>query len=368
MTRQHAQPSAMSSMQRVLAAAGHQEPDRVPLLLLPTVHGARELGVSIETYFSRPESVAEGQLRLQRRYRHDCLYTFYYAAIETEAWGGDALFRDDGPPNAGAPILEHLEAIGDLEPPRVEEAAGLGRVLETTRLLAREVQGEVPIIGVVMAPFSLPVMQLGFDIYLELMHERPALFDQLMAVNEAFCVAWANAQVAAGANAICYFDPVSSSSMVPRALFLETGYRIAQRTIARIEAPVAMHFASGHIQPIIDDLPATGAAMLGVSCRDDLRALKARARGRVALFGHLNGIAMRHWSPEQAEREVKQAIAAAAVGGGFLLADNHGEIPLQVPDAVLQAIADAVRRWGQYPLDWCSDAASVASTGPAAQQ
>ena len=60
---------------------------------------------------------------------------------------------------------------------------------------------DCPIIGVAISPFSLPVMQMGFDRYLELMHEEPARFERLMQLNEHFCVDWANAQVAAGANA-----------------------------------------------------------------------------------------------------------------------------------------------------------------------
>ncbi|MBK5939249.1 methylcobamide--CoM methyltransferase MtbA [Halochromatium roseum] len=347
----------MTSMQRVLTAVGHQEPDRVPLLLLPTLHGARELGVPIDTYFSDPALVAQGQLRMRQRYRHDCLYTFYYASIETEAWGGESIFRDDGPPNAGAPLISDLEAIQRLSPPRIEDAPGLRRVLETTRLLAAETGGEVPIIGVAIAPFSLPVMQLGFEAYLDLMHDRRDLFDRLMRLNEAFCVAWANAQVAAGAHAICYFDPLSSSSMVPPELFLETGHPIAQRVIQQIKAPVALHLASGEGLPIIDHLASTGAALLGVSCHEDLGQLKQASRGRIALFGHLNGIEMRHWSAEQAEQQVKAALAAAAPGGGFALADNHGEIPWQVPEEVLLAIAEANERWGRYPLDWCDEAA-----------
>jgi uroporphyrinogen decarboxylase len=350
----------MTPMQRVLTAVGHQEPDRVPLLLLPTLHGARELGLSIQDYFARPEQVVEGQLRMRRRYGHDCLYTFHYASLETEAWGGETLFRDDGPPNAGEPLVQRLEDIGRLQPPRVADASCLQPVLEVTRLLAAQVKGEVPIIGVVMSPFSLPVMQLGFSAYLDLIHERPDLFAQLMRVNEAFCLDWANAQVAAGANAICYFDPLSSSSMIPRELFLETGLPIARRTIAGIQAPVAMHFASGRIAPIIDDLPAAGAALLGISAHDDLAMLKRRAAGKVALFGPLNGIEMRRWTPQQAETAVKQAIAAAGPGGGFLLADNHGEIPWSVPEAVLEAVAEATRTWARYPLRGCQGEASDA--------
>ncbi|HSO82907.1 MAG TPA: methylcobamide--CoM methyltransferase MtbA, partial [Thiocapsa sp.] len=42
---------------------------------------------------------------------------------------------------------------------------------------------------------------------------------------------------------------------------------------------------------------------------------------------------------------------ASGHGGGFILSDNHGEIPYQVPEDTLLAISEAVHRWGTYPLD-----------------
>ena len=57
----------------------------------------------------------------------------------------------------------------------------------------------------------------------------------------------------------------------------------------------------------------------------------------------------------QAEAAVKRAIAQAGPGGGFILSDNHGEIPWQVADETLLAIGEAVARWGRYPLDWVRD-------------
>ncbi len=44
--------SAMSSIDRVFTALGHSEPDRVPVFLSLTMHGAKELGLSIQEYFS----------------------------------------------------------------------------------------------------------------------------------------------------------------------------------------------------------------------------------------------------------------------------------------------------------------------------
>ncbi|RRR69424.1 MAG: methylcobamide--CoM methyltransferase MtbA [Candidatus Viridilinea halotolerans] len=345
----------LTSLQRILTTLGHQEPDRVPLLLLFTIYGAHELQMPIEEYCSRPEYIVAGQTRLVETYRSDCLFNFCYASTEVEAWGGTTIFSADGPPNAGAPIITKPEQIRSLVAPRVADAPSLQRVLEVTRRLAAYNQGQRLIIGVVIAPFSLPVMQLGFERYLNLMFEEPDLHARLLDVNEQFCIEWANAQVEAGANAICFFNPLASTTMVPRDYYLRVGHPSTLRCLAAIKGSSAIHLAAGRCMPILDELAATSAVALGVSAEEDLATLKRVAKERIALVGNLNGITMRRWTPAEAEQQVKQAIAAAAPGGGFVLADNHGEIPFQVPSEVLHAIAEAVQRWGTYPLEWLHD-------------
>ena len=344
--------TTMNSMQRTLTTLGQQEPDRVPLFLLTTEHGAREVGLSIEEYYAKADNVIEGQMRLLKKFRSDCLYGFYYASIEMEAWGGSTIFSLDGPPVCGAPIINRPEDIDTLQAPSVLLAPGLVKVLETIRALKANVGDTVPIIGVAISPFSLPIMQMGFDRYIELIYEQPERFERLMQTNIAFSVEWSNAQLAAGATAICYFDPLSSSTNIPRELYLKTGQQVAKRALADIKGATATHMASGRCLPIIGDVADTGTAVVGVSALEDLGALKAAANKRVTLLGNLNGIEMRRWTCAQAEAEVKRAIALAGRGGGFILSDNHGEIPFLVPEEVLLAIGDAVERWGRYPLDW----------------
>jgi len=319
------------------------------------MHGAKELGLSIREYFSRAENVVEGQLRMWTKYHHDCIYGFFYAPIEVEAWGGEVIYSDDGPPNSGRPFVRRAEDIKSLEMPKVKETACLVKVLKAIEMLKTKVGNDAPIIGVVMSPFSLPVMQMGFDKYIELMYEQPKLFDRLMKVNEEFCVEWANAQLEAGATAICYFDPVSSTTILPREIYLKTGFEVAKQTLARINGPTATHMASGRCLPIIDDIAQTGTAIVGTSVLEGLSKVKSACKGNLTVLGNLNGIEMRHWTPEQVESAVKDAIAKAGPGGGFILADNHGEIPWQVPEEVLMNISETARKWGQYPLDWAED-------------
>ena len=340
----------MNSLERTMAAISHTEPDRVPLFLLLSLYGAKELQMPVRQYFSQPANVVKAQLLMREKYSNDCLYTFFYAPIEVEAFGGEVIFVDDGPPNSGRPIISSLSDIASLELPVVEDTPCLKRVLEATAMLKAEVGDTVPLIGVVMSPYSLPVMQMGFEKYLELIYDHPDEFDALMRLNEEFCVAWANAQLAAGATAICYFNPLSSPNMIERERYLVTGYPVDQRTIARINGPTATHLASGIALPVIDDIIALGSAVLGFSERDDLSAIKEASRGRICLLGNLNGIDMVNWSPAQAENAVKRVITAAGAGGGLILSDNHGEIPWQVKEETLLAIGEAVRTHGTYPL------------------
>lgn len=341
-----------TSLQRVLTTMGHQEPDRVPLFLFPTMHGAKELGLSLKEYFSNPDNIVAGQLRLLKKYGHDCVTSFFYAALDVEAWGADVIYSDDGPVNAGSPIIKKPEQITELQLPDIKNNQSLKKVLIATEKLKAKVGDETPIIGVVISPFSLPIMQMGFEGYLNLIFENRDLFDHLMKLNEEFCVSWANAQFEAGATAIAYFDPVSSPTIIQKDVYLETGYKIALRALSRMKGPAAVHFASGNCLQIAEQVINSGAQAVGVSTLENLRDLKAAFKGKVTVIGNLNGIEMINWTPEEAESIVKDAIAKAASGGGFILSDNHGEIPFQVPDEVLMSICRAVKKWGKYPLDW----------------
>lgn len=342
----------MTAMERMMTAMGQKEPDRVPFVISVTMQGARELGLSIKDYYSKAEHVVEAQLRMFGKYRHDVLNPTFYASLELEAWGGETLYRDDGPPNSGPPVITRLEDIRSLEPPKVKDSPRLQEVLKAIRLMKGRVGLTVPLLGSVISPFSLPVMQLGFERYFELMHSRPDLLSRLLEVNEVFCVEWGNAQLSAGATAIAYADPVASTTIVTREQYLKLAFPVARRVMNGIKGSVATHFASGRCLPILPDVMRTGTVAVGVSALEDLAELKAACRGKVSVIGNLNAIEMRNWTESQAITAVKTAIAKAGPGGGYVLSDTHGEIPWQVPDSILLVLADAVHTWGQYPLEW----------------
>ncbi len=124
-------------------------------------------------------------------------------------------------------------------------------------------------------------------------------------MNEKFCVEWANAQLKAGATAICYFDPMSSTTIIPRKTYLETGKKIAKRTLSQINGPTVTHFASGRCIPIIEDVIQTGTLGIAVSSLEDLDVIKEKVKDKITLIGNMNGIEMRRWNEEDAEEHIK---------------------------------------------------------------
>jgi uroporphyrinogen decarboxylase len=337
-------------MDRTLAALSHKEPDRVPLFLLTTMHGAKELHMSLQSYFHSAENVIKGQLRLREKYQGDCYYPLFYGALETEAWGGGVRFYADGPANAGEPIIRDIAAISTIQAPQISSSPRLREALKAIKGLHEAAQGEVPVVGCIMSPFSVPIMQMGFEAYLDLLFHHEDRFWELMEKNEAFAMEWGNAQLEAGATALGYFDPVSSTTIIGKEKFIRTGLPIAKRVMGALKGPCTMHFASGRCLDILDRVVETPAVGIGVSSLEDIGELKHRCAGKLALLGNLDGISMRRWTPAETERQVRMAITKAGRGGGLLLAENHGEVPFQVPDEVLLAIRRAVDKFGTYPL------------------
>ncbi len=340
----------MNSMERVMTAITHKEPDRVPVFHLFSHYGAKELGMSVKNYFSNSKNVVEAQLRMREKYSNDCLYTFSYAPIEVEAFGGEVVYIDDGPPNSGQPFIRDFAQIKNIELPLIKESKPLLRVLETTQALKNTVGDEVPIIGVVMSPFSLPVMQMGFEKYLELLYFREDEFNHLMKINQEFCIAWANAQFDSGATAITYFDPLASPAIIERSKYIETGHKVAKETLSRFKGASATHLASGIGLPVLDDIINTGSAVLGFSNKDNVTEIKKQAKGKICLLGNLNGIEMVNWDKKTTQNKVKNLIQKAAKGGGFILSDNHGDIPWQVSESTLLEISETVKKYGTYPI------------------
>ncbi|MGV9199011.1 MAG: uroporphyrinogen decarboxylase family protein [Promethearchaeia archaeon] len=148
--------------------------------------------------------------------------------------------------------------------------------------------------------------------------------------------------------AIGYADPASSPDIIPYDLFLQTGFKIMQKALNKINGDVAIGFASARCFELLDDIMKTNAVGIVPSVKEDLARIKKKCYEELTIIGNLNAIEMINWTKKEIEVIIKTVIKKAGKGGGFILSDNHGEIPYQVPEQVLIDIKKAVEKYGTY--------------------
>jgi uroporphyrinogen decarboxylase len=57
---------------------------------------------------------------------------------------------------------------------------------------------------------------------------------------------------------------------------------------------------------------------------------------------------MPSWTPAKAACEVQKCIKSAAKDGGYIIADQHGELPIYVKENILKKIVETTRSFGRY--------------------
>lgn len=338
----------MSSLQRVLATMTHKQPDRVPVFPILLLQGAAELGMGLEEYFSKGANWAQGQLKLRDKFGHDCVVGIPHVVQDITAFGAKVMYWEKGPPSPGGMVIHSWQDVDKMTVPDPKSVPELIETLTAIELLAKEVKGEVPIIGAVIAPFSLPSMLMGTEKWMDLLlfeerSVREQVMGRMLEISSEFSIAWANAQLEAGADVIVLADGMASAAVLTRQQFIEFALPTLKAMIPRVNGFV-VHEGVGHLHPMLDLLVDIGLLGVILSHLDDLAKCREIVGDKLALIGNLNNIEMARWSPEEMTRRSEAALAAVPCPG-YVLSAQGPEIPLGVSDAVVQAMVEAAKNW-----------------------
>ncbi len=214
----------MNAIERFTAVLQGKLPDRVPIIGNLLEQGAKELGLSIEEYYSNGEYVAEGQLRMRKRYGYDNLAGFFYAGKDAEMLGcRKIIFSKIGPPNVGHFVIQKDQDIEKLEIPEdLTQLPAFEEIAKCISILKREAGGIYLIGGSVVGSFSLPALLMGIDRWLELLLTGPeSLRKELLLKCSEYCVRMIQALREAGVHGVSYSNPVASADIITPSQFEE---------------------------------------------------------------------------------------------------------------------------------------------------
>lgn len=329
---------------RFLRACRRQAVDRPPLWImrqagryLPEYRALREHVTFLELC-RIPELAVEASLQPLRRFPLDAAILFSDILVPLEAAGIRMTF--DPAPRLAEPFRRAAQIEGWRPPAMAEAAPYVGAAL---RLLRRELEERVPVLGFAGAPWTLAAYLIeggpreGFPAIKAMLHQDPATLHRLLDKLADLVADHLAVQLEAGADAVQIFD--SAASVLGPEDYRATALRAARRVMERLpeaRGPV-VYFAPG-APHLLDDAREVGAEVLGVCWRSSLARARRRLDG-VALQGNLDPHALLAPPPQIRTRALE--VLRAGAGPGHIMNLGHGILP-ETPISAVETLVETV--------------------------
>ncbi len=319
----------MSPRDRIEAVLKGKPADRVPWALWRHFPGD-----DLE-----PRRLAEAAIAFQRRFGFDLVKVTPAAGFMAEAWG--VRLEPKGDEEGTRRYLNQVvEAPADWRRlPALDARQGvLAREVEALGLIRKGVPPDVSVIQTVFSPLSV-AKNLAGDAWLSHLRNEPEALlsglDRICGTTEAFV----RRSLEAGADGIFFATQLANPEILSEAEYRRFGEPFDLRVI-RAAGFVILH---AHGAPVFFDL--LSRYPVGAINWHDRRTAPSLAEGLrrfggACLGGIDGGGVLRHGTPEEVRRDVRETLAGAS--GGRLILGAGCVIPITTPEANIDAVARAL--------------------------
>jgi len=335
----------LTSEERFLNACWQKPVDRTPVWFMRQAgrymseYRAMRANHTLLELCARPELAAEVTLQPVQRLGVDAAILFADILLPLVPMGIHLEFTTGEGPVIHNPIQGSAEVTA-LRP--VEPRESLASVLETLRIVRRELDGKVALIGFAGAPFTLAsyLIEGGPSrSYLKtkrLMLEDPLTWRQLMDKLARVIADYLAAQVEAGAQAVQLFDSwVGALSPDDYREYVLPYTRTIFQALEQSGVP-SIHFGTGtaSLLPLMQE---AGGRVIGIDWQTPLDAAWELLEYRTAVQGNLDPAALFAPEPELANR-VERVLRNAGGRPGHIFNLGHGILPETPVDNVKRVV------------------------------
>jgi len=315
---------------------------------LPEYRRVRQQAGSFMNLCTTPELACEVTLQPLERFRLDAAILFSDILTIPDAMGLGLEFVEGEGPQFRRPVCSS-EDVRRLTAPDPE--SDLGYVMDAVRLIKRELDGRLPLIGFSGSPWTLATYMVEgrssreFRKIKGMMYEEPHLLLEMLATLAQSVALYLQAQIDAGADAVMIFD--TWGGILTPTQYKTFSLAFARQVLDQIKQPYersvpTIFYTKGGgqwLEPMAD----AGFDALGLDWTTDIGAARARVGDRVALQGNLDPQAL--YAPQAAIREeVRQILTSFGKGSGHVFNLGHGVWPDVNPENV-GAMIEAVHEF-----------------------
>lgn len=352
----------MSELQndRFLRALTRQPVDRTPVWMmrqagryLPEYRATRAQAGSFMDLCRNTELACEVTLQPLERYPLDAAILFSDILTIPDAMGLGLGFKTGEGPVFENPVRTEADAKKLYVP---DMASDLGYVMDAVSTIRKALKGRVPLIGFSGSPWTLATYMVEggssktFAKVKAMMYDQPKVLHHILDVLADSVIAYLNAQIEAGAQAVQIFD-TWGGVLTPRdykAFSLDYMAKIVaglKREHQGVKIPVILFTKGGGAW--LEDMADTGADALGLDWTINIDEARRRVGDRVALQGNMDPSIL-YASPARIREEVGAILAQYGEGTGHVFNLGHGIHPEINPEHAGAFINAVVELSPQY--------------------
>jgi uroporphyrinogen decarboxylase len=342
----------MINNERLIRACRRQEVDRAPVWMmrqagryLPEYRALRARH-DFMTMCKTPDLAVEVSLQPYEILGVDAVIVFSDILVPVEAMGMKLDIIESKGPVLEDPIRSDGQVEKLVVPDPIVETP---YVLEAIRMLRKQLEHEVPVIGFAGAPFTLASYMVeggGSRHYAEIkrmMYREPRTIHKLLDKLADTIILYLNAQIEAGAQVVQLFDTWAGE--LSTADYKEFALPYQQKVFERIHrGPGALTIPAilyiNGCSHILEKMVESGANVLSIDWRIDLAEARRRAGNKVALQGNLDPCELLG-TPETIEASVREILKKGG-GTGHIMNLGHGILPM-VPVENARAFVEAAK-------------------------
>ena len=287
-----------------------------------------------------PEAAAEVTIQPIDILGVDAAILFSDILVPLEKMGAPLEFREKQGPVFPSPIRNQA-AVDKLIIPDPED--DLGYVMDTIRLLRKELADRVPLIGFSGAPFTLATYLIeggSSKNYLQtkkMMYTAPALYGQLLDKITDCTIDYLKGQVAAGAQALQVFD--SWAGVLAPCDYEEFALPYVKRIIAALKpvTDIPLIYFANNGATLLDLTMTCGADVLGFDWRIKLSEAARRIGPNISIQGNMDPIAL-FLPPEKLAQRIRNVLEEGRGARGHIFNLGHGIVPETPPEQAKLAV------------------------------
>jgi uroporphyrinogen decarboxylase len=333
-----------SPSDRFLRACRHEPVDVTPIWFMrqagrsqPEYRALRER-FSLLEIVRRPDLCAEVTLRPVQQLDVDAAVLFADITVPLLAMGVGLELVEHTGPRVHAPIRDSSGAAA-LRPFEIDET--VAALTEAIRLIRRAAQ--VPLIGFAGAPFTLAAYLVeggpsrDFPLTRAFMHQEPQVWGELMNRLTHGIVAYLQAQIRAGVQAVQLFD--SWVGCLSPHDFVSNVAPYSARVLAAVAAAgvPSIHFGT-NTAGLLELMAASGGDVIGVDWRVDLGVAWQRIGVHRGIQGNLDPVLPIADVTVMVER-ARTILEQAAGRPGHIFNLGHGVHPQTPPNHLRRLVA-----------------------------